>query len=174
MACAPFSIARTDAFTGLGEVGDGLEGVRLAQTLVPQVILMDVQRPMLDGLQATARIRELGLASRVLILTTFYNEEYVLDGIRARASGYLLKNVRLQELFDAMRRVAAGEIFISPAWPASTCNCGRRVGAGAGAGDALDALHPVPPHLAAMPSGGAGDRRVPPTDLGVGRSPPSA
>ncbi|AIZ45199.1 hypothetical protein QR90_08945 [Deinococcus radiopugnans] len=148
--------------------------MRLAQTLAPQVILIDVQLPKLDGVQATARIREMGLASQVPILTTFDTEDYVLDGIRAGARGYLLKNVRLQELFDAVRRVAAGEIFISPAWPASTCNCGRRVGAGAGAGDGLDALHPVPLHLAATPSGGAGDRRVPPTDLGVGRSPPSA
>lgn len=95
MACAPFSIARTDAVTGLGEVGDGLEGVRLAQTLAPRVILIDVQLPKLDGVQATARIREMGLASQVPILTTFDTEDYVLDGIRARASGYLLKNVRL-------------------------------------------------------------------------------
>jgi DNA-binding NarL/FixJ family response regulator len=103
-----------DAFEVVGEAGNGLEGVQLAQTLAPQVVLMDVQMPGLDGVKATARIRGLGLASRVLILTTFDTEDYVLDGIRAGASGYLLKDVRPQELFDVLRRVAAGEIFIQP------------------------------------------------------------
>lgn len=78
------------------------------------MILVDVQLPKLDGVQATARFREMGLASQVPILTTFDTGDYVLDGIRAGARGYLLKDVRLQELFDVVRRVAAGEIFIQP------------------------------------------------------------
>ncbi|MBB6018294.1 response regulator [Deinococcus radiopugnans] len=103
-----------DAFEVVGEAGNGADGVRLVQDLKPDVVLMDVQMPELDGVKATARIRELGLPSRVLILTTFDTEGYVLDGIRAGASGYLLKDVRPQELFDVVRRVAAGEVFIQP------------------------------------------------------------
>jgi DNA-binding NarL/FixJ family response regulator len=103
-----------DAFEVVGEAGNGADGVRLVQDLNPDVVLMDVQMPELDGVKATARIRELGLPSRVLILTTFDTEGYVLDGIRAGASGYLLKDVRPQELFDVVRRVAAGEVFIQP------------------------------------------------------------
>lgn len=103
-----------DAFEVVGEAGNGADGVRLVEALKPDVVLMDVQMPELDGVRATARIRELGLPSRVLILTTFDTEGYVLDGIRAGASGYLLKDVRPQELFDVVRRVAVGEVFIQP------------------------------------------------------------
>ncbi|GMA14177.1 response regulator transcription factor (plasmid) [Deinococcus metallilatus] len=103
-----------DDFEVVGEAGNGADGVRLVQELRPDVVLMDVQMPELDGVKATARIRELGLPSRVLILTTFDTEEYVLDGIRAGASGYLLKDVRPGELFDVVRRVAVGEVFIQP------------------------------------------------------------
>lgn len=103
-----------DAFQVVGEAGNGADGVRLVQDLNPDVVLMDVQMPELDGVRATARIRELGLPTRVLILTTFDSEGYVLEGIRAGASGYLLKDVRPGELFDVVRRVAAGEVFIQP------------------------------------------------------------
>lgn len=103
-----------DDFEVVGEAGNGTDGVRLVQQLRPDVVLMDVQMPELDGVKATARLRELGLPSRVLILTTFDTEGYVLDGIRAGASGYLLKDVRPGELFDVVRRVAAGEVFIQP------------------------------------------------------------
>ncbi|ABF43920.1 two component transcriptional regulator, LuxR family (plasmid) [Deinococcus geothermalis DSM 11300] len=103
-----------DDFEVVGEAGNGADAVRLVQDLRPDVVLMDVQMPELDGVRATARIRELGLPSRVLILTTFDTEGYVLDGIRAGASGYLLKDMRPTELFDVVRRVAAGELFIQP------------------------------------------------------------
>ncbi|WP_027483583.1 response regulator [Deinococcus pimensis] len=103
-----------DDFQIVGEAASGEDAVRLAQDLTPDVLLMDVQMPGMDGVTATARVRELGLRSRVLILTTFDTESYVLDGIRAGASGYLLKDVRPGELFDVVRRVAAGEVFIQP------------------------------------------------------------
>ncbi|GAA4000257.1 response regulator transcription factor [Deinococcus rubellus] len=103
-----------DDFEVIGEAGNGLEALDLVKRLKPDVVLMDIQMPELDGVKATARLHELGLESRVLILTTFDTENYVLDGIRAGAKGYLLKDVRPQELFDVVRRVAAGEVFIQP------------------------------------------------------------
>jgi len=103
-----------DEFEVIGEAGNGLEALSLVERLNPDVVLMDIQMPELDGVKATARMHELGSASRVLILTTFDTENYVLDGIRAGAKGYLLKDVRPQELFDVVRRVAAGEVFIQP------------------------------------------------------------
>ena len=103
-----------DEFEVIGEAGNGLEALSLVERLNPDVVLMDIQMPELDGVKATARLHELGLESRVLILTTFDTENYVLDGIRAGAKGYLLKDVRPQELFDVVRRVAAGEVFIQP------------------------------------------------------------
>ncbi|OLV15694.1 response regulator [Deinococcus marmoris] len=103
-----------DDFEVIGEAGSGLEALELIQRLKPDVVLMDIQMPELDGVKTTARLHELGLDSRVLILTTFDTENYVLDGIRAGAKGYLLKDVRPQELFDVVRRVAAGEVFIQP------------------------------------------------------------
>ncbi|WP_161880475.1 response regulator [Deinococcus alpinitundrae] len=103
-----------DDFEVIGEAGNGLEALGLVERLNPDVVLMDIQMPELDGVKTTARLHELGSASRVLILTTFDTENYVLDGIRARDKGYLLKDVRSQELFDVVRRVAAGEVFIQP------------------------------------------------------------
>jgi len=103
-----------DEFEVIGEAGNGLEALSLIERLNPDVVLMDIQMPELDGVRTTARLHELGSASRVLILTTFDTENYVLDGIRAGAKGYLLKDVRPQELFDVVRRVAAGEVFIQP------------------------------------------------------------
>ncbi|WP_407571723.1 response regulator [Deinococcus altitudinis] len=104
----------SDDFEVIGEAGNGLEALELIGRLKPDVVLMDIQMPELDGVRATTRLSQLGLESRVLILTTFDTENYVLDGIRAGAKGYLLKDVRPQELFDVVRRVAAGEVFIQP------------------------------------------------------------
>ncbi|MGY2894462.1 response regulator [Deinococcus sp. UYEF24] len=104
----------SDDFEVVGEAGNGLEALEVIGRLKPDVVLMDIQMPELDGVRATARLHLLGLESRVLILTTFDTENYVLDGIRAGAKGYLLKDVRPQELFDVVRRVAAGEVFIQP------------------------------------------------------------
>jgi DNA-binding NarL/FixJ family response regulator len=100
-------------FAVVGEAGSGEEALEQAALLRPDVILMDVQLPGMDGVQATRRIVEAGLG-KVLILTTFDTEDYVLDGIRFGAAGYLLKDVEADELCAVIRRVARGEAFVQP------------------------------------------------------------
>jgi DNA-binding NarL/FixJ family response regulator len=100
-------------FVVVGEAPDGREAVEQARRLRPEVVLMDLQLPVLDGVAATRAIVQERL-SRVLILTTFDTEDYVLDGIRAGAAGYLLKDVDAGELCAVIRRVAAGESFVQP------------------------------------------------------------
>ncbi|MEV7010175.1 response regulator transcription factor [Streptosporangium sp. NPDC051022] len=98
----------------VGEAGDGAEAVRLARRLRPDVVLMDVRMPGTDGIEATRRVVRESPRSRVLILTTFDLDEYAFAGLRAGASGFLLKNARPEELFAAIRVVAAGDAVVSP------------------------------------------------------------
>jgi DNA-binding NarL/FixJ family response regulator len=86
----------------VGEAVDGVEAIRLAAELAPDVVLMDVRMPRMDGIEATRRITAAG-RSRVLVLTTFDLDEYVYDAIRAGASGFLLKDVRPRDLGHAVR-----------------------------------------------------------------------
>ncbi|MFF0306157.1 response regulator [Streptosporangium sp. NPDC004379] len=97
-----------------GEAADGEEAARLARRLCPDVVLMDVRMPGLDGIEATRRIVRDSPRSRVLILTTFDLDEYAFAGLRAGAAGFLPKNTRPQELLSAIRDVAAGEAALSP------------------------------------------------------------
>jgi DNA-binding NarL/FixJ family response regulator len=98
----------------VGEAVDGVEAIRLAAELAPDVVLMDVRMPRMDGIEATRRITAAG-RSRVLVLTTFDLDEYVYDAIRAGASGFLLKDVRPRDLGHAVRTVAAGDSLVAPA-----------------------------------------------------------
>jgi DNA-binding NarL/FixJ family response regulator len=99
----------------VGEAEDGRQAIDLANRLSPDVILMDVRMPGMDGLEATRRLVSTGTAARVLILTTFDLDEYVYEAIRAGASGFLLKDVRPAQLVDAIRVVAAGDALLAPA-----------------------------------------------------------
>lgn len=98
----------------VGEAGDGAEAVELARRLDPDVVLMDVRMPRMDGIEATRRIGQAGLRARVLVLTTFDLDQHVYDALHAGASGFLLKDVDRDRLVDAVRTVAAGEALLAP------------------------------------------------------------
>jgi DNA-binding NarL/FixJ family response regulator len=105
-----------DGIDVVGEAADGREAVHLAGALAPDVILMDIRMPVLDGLAAT---REISLHRRldpvrIVILTTFELDEYVFDAIRAGAAGFLVKDTKPSDLIDAVRVVAGGEALLSP------------------------------------------------------------
>jgi DNA-binding NarL/FixJ family response regulator len=103
----------------VGEAGNGLDAVERARELKPDVILMDVRMPDMDGLEATRRILadEATAATRVLVLTTFDLDEYVYDGLRAGASGFVLKDIEPADLVQAVHVVARGEALLAPSVP---------------------------------------------------------
>jgi len=98
----------------VGEAENGAEAIELALRLDPDVILMDVRMPGMDGVEATRRLTQAGSRARVVILTTFDLDEYVHDAIRAGASGFLLKDVQPAQLVEAVRVVADGEALLAP------------------------------------------------------------
>ena len=102
-------------FDVVGEAANGEEALRLSVILRPNVILMDLRMPVLDGVRTTERIREAIPESKVIVLTTFDDDDLVFDGLRAGATGYLLKDVSSEKLFEAIRAAARGEYFLLPA-----------------------------------------------------------
>ncbi|HWB22860.1 MAG TPA: response regulator transcription factor [Gaiellaceae bacterium] len=98
----------------VGEAEDGQEATALANELAPDVILMDIRMPVLDGIQATRQIVASDSSARILVLTTFDVDEYVYEAIRAGASGFLLKDVRPVDLIDAIRLIADGNALLGP------------------------------------------------------------
>ncbi|MFI6479549.1 response regulator [Nonomuraea sp. NPDC050663] len=101
-------------FTVVGTAADGAEAVRLSKELEPDVVLMDIRMPGMDGIEATRRLMSGPAGPYVLILTTFDLDEYVYDALKAGASGFLLKDVTAERLFDAVRVIAAGEALLAP------------------------------------------------------------
>lgn len=98
----------------VGEASDGRQAVDLATTLVPDVVLMDVRMPVLDGIEATRELATAAPYVKVLVLTTFEQDDYVLGALRAGASGFLLKRTRPEELVAAVHTIASGESLLSP------------------------------------------------------------
>jgi DNA-binding NarL/FixJ family response regulator len=98
----------------VGEAEDGAAAVALVEQLAPDVILLDIRMPVMDGIEATRRIVASGSRTRILVLTTFDLDEYVYGAVRAGASGFLLKDVRPGELVDAIRVVASGNALLGP------------------------------------------------------------
>jgi DNA-binding NarL/FixJ family response regulator len=104
----------TPGMSDVGEASHGAEAVRMAAELRPEVVLMDVRMPGMDGIEATRRIVAAGGRTRVLILTTFALDEYAHAGLRAGASGFLLKEARPEELVAGIRAVASGDAVVAP------------------------------------------------------------
>jgi DNA-binding NarL/FixJ family response regulator len=105
-------LATQPDFEVVGTAADGERAVRLCRELSPDVVLMDVRMPVMDGIEATARLA--GSETRVLVLTTFDLDEHVYDALVAGAAGFLLKDVTAERLFDAVRVIAAGESLLAP------------------------------------------------------------
>jgi DNA-binding NarL/FixJ family response regulator len=114
--------ARDPEFEVLGEAADGAEAVRLAESLGPDVILMDLRMPGMDGVTATAELARRGIGARVLVLTTYDTDSHVLPAIEAGATGYLLKDAPRAELLRAVRAAARGEAALSPSVAARLMN----------------------------------------------------
>jgi DNA-binding NarL/FixJ family response regulator len=98
----------------VGEAGDGLEAIAVVQDLHPDVVLMDIRMPELDGIEATRRILAGGSRARVLMLTTFDLNEYVYEALRAGASGFLLKDTPAEQLAEGVRVVSRGDALLAP------------------------------------------------------------
>jgi DNA-binding NarL/FixJ family response regulator len=134
-------------FTVLGTAADGAEAVRVCRSTRPDVVLMDVRMPGTDGIEATRQLAlEAEHSPRVLILTTFDLDEYVFDALRAGASGFLLKDVTAERLFEGVRVVASGDSLLAPGITRRLISEFARIrppadaaGTGAGAGAAVSA-----------------------------------
>ena len=99
----------------VGEASDGEQAISMTRSVRPDVVLMDVQMPTMDGLEATGRIvQDASIPSRIVILTTFERNDYIFEALRAGASGFLLKNAPSEELVHAVRVVAAGDALLAP------------------------------------------------------------
>lgn len=98
----------------VGEAADGNEAVSEARRLQPDVVLMDVQMPELDGLEATRQLLDLVPSARVLMLTTFERDDYIFEALRIGASGFMIKNAPPEDLVDAIRVVAGGDALLAP------------------------------------------------------------
>ncbi len=107
-------IADTPGIEVAGEAATGAEAVKLARDLRPDVVLMDIRMPGMDGIEATQMIRAGGDAARVVVLTTFDDDDYVYAALRAGASGFLVKDMALEDILAAIRAVAAGDALIAP------------------------------------------------------------
>src|SRR5699024_685483 len=99
----------------IGQAGDGSEAIELVSREKPAVVLMDIRMPVIDGIEATSRLVQLPGRPRVIVLTTFGADDYVLRALTAGAQGFLLKDTAPADIVDAIRRVASGEPILSPA-----------------------------------------------------------
>ncbi|MEV4278756.1 response regulator transcription factor [Actinoplanes xinjiangensis] len=129
----------------VGEAGDGAEAIEMARDLRPDVVLMDVRMPRMDGLAATEVLRRDGPEPAIIVLTTFDTDEYLLGALRLGANGFLLKDIAPVEILNAVRRAAAGESILAPAvlprlidYAVGRTGTGRAGPADHGAGDPAD------------------------------------
>ena len=108
-------LSAADDIAVVGEAGDGAAALTAVRTHRPDVVLMDIRMPEVDGITATTRLRAMPDPPQVIVLTTFHVDDYVLRALRGGASGFLLKDTPPGDILDAVRRVAAGDAMLSPA-----------------------------------------------------------
>ena len=131
-------LQRQPDFAVVGDAPNGREGVEMAERLKPDVILMDLRMPEMDGVEAMRRIRKSQPAINFLVLTTFDTDEYIFDAVEAGAKGFLLKDASRDDLFNAVRAVSRGESLIQPNVAARLLNRFAEMSRGGGqTGDAL-------------------------------------
>ena len=107
-------LEQSDGVTVVGEAGDGEDAIEKIRTLVPDVVLMDIQMPKLDGVETVRRLRALGLEPQVILLSVYDRDEYIFEGLRAGARGYLLKDVAEEDLVRAIKTVHGGGSLLQP------------------------------------------------------------
>jgi NarL family two-component system response regulator LiaR len=147
-------------FEVVGEAADGLEAVCLARELKPDVILMDIHMPGLDGIQAISRIMAEAPETRIVALTMYAQEHYVFDAIKAGASGYLLKNVDAPELLDAVRKVARGEALVDSIMAAKVLDEFRRLSRASDEMTEIEQLTDAEMAVLRMVAGGADNQAI--------------
>jgi DNA-binding NarL/FixJ family response regulator len=147
-------------FEVVGEAGNGEEAVRAARLLRPSVVLMDLQMPLLDGVAATRRLRAEMPECRVIVLTTFDDDEKVFDGLRAGAVGYLLKDAPSEKLAEAIRVAARGESFLQPSVAAKVVAEFARLTANAVAQPLVEPLSSREREVLRLIASGASNREI--------------
>jgi DNA-binding NarL/FixJ family response regulator len=149
-----------DGLTVVGEAADGREAIKLARQLQPDVILMDINMPTLDGVQATSHIVEANPSARVIILTMYRQDRYVFEAIKAGARGYLLKDVDEQDLVAAIRAVCRGEALINPSLAVKLLDEFRRLSQMADEAEDTENLTPAEMGVLRLVAQGADNRAI--------------
>lgn len=144
----------------VGQASTGREAVALALRRQPDVVLMDVQMPDLDGIAATRELTRAATGTRVLILTTFEEDEYIFGGLRAGASGFLLKRTRPEELIRAVHTIAAGESLLSPSVTRRVIDRMARQPRLEAAGSGIDELTPREREVLELMAGGLSNSEI--------------
>ncbi|MEJ2706231.1 MAG: response regulator transcription factor [Anaerolineales bacterium] len=103
-----------EEFVVVGEAGSGLEAVKLSEKQIPDVVLMDLIMPEMDGVEATRQVKDISPRSNIIVLTSFHDDEHIFPAMEAGATSYILKDVDLDELAEAIRRAARGEVTLHP------------------------------------------------------------
>ncbi len=149
-------------FEIVGEAANGEEALRKAASLRPDVVLMDLRMPVLDGAAATRRLHASQPQCRVIVLTTFDEDEAVFDGLRAGATGYLLKDAPTDKLYEAIRAAARGESFLQPSVAAKVVAEFARLSeaAPAWAAELAEPLSPREVEILRLLAGGATNREI--------------
>ncbi len=153
-------LALSDKVTVVAEGGDGEEAVGLAQTHEPDVFLMDIRMPRVNGIEAIRRLREASIATPVIILTTFDDHELVMDGVTAGATGFLLKDVSLEHLIETIESVHAGGTVIQPVLTQSLLTRVQRQGLPFDSLAEPEALTPKETEILRLMAGGYSNKEI--------------